>query len=369
VYGLGRIAQVNTTTEYFLGDALGSVRQLVNSGGTVTLAKSYTPYGETRSSAGSGTSPFAFTGEQVDSYIKLIYLRSRMYSPETGRFTSRDSWQGDYNRPLSLNRWNYVEANPVNYSDPNGLSPRPDSQLQSCVTSPKLNGLNSGMKKDVCQMIAELEVEGYLKDITDEAHITQGYRSPQEAHRFSTAYHILHDFVTIEDLRKTPKDMDGTTWYKEEWDALYCAAQNIYVDPQTRMGWLGYLDYLIKKNASDQAPEIHLGGNFRGYIYTSWGRVRDVSYALEGYATGDLHRLPNITYPGVSKHVSGLAVDIGKRNYDVQRFSVWEQQNSEIDRIARKHDLRRPLNNNNYVWYTDDELAEWWHFEQLWIKE
>ena len=26
VYGLGRIAQVNTTTEYFLGDALGSVR-------------------------------------------------------------------------------------------------------------------------------------------------------------------------------------------------------------------------------------------------------------------------------------------------------------------------------------------------------
>ena len=56
VYGLGRIAQVNTTTEYFLGDALGSVRQLVNSGGTVTLAKSYMPYGETLSSAGSGTS-------------------------------------------------------------------------------------------------------------------------------------------------------------------------------------------------------------------------------------------------------------------------------------------------------------------------
>ena len=56
MYGLGRIAQVNTTTlmtDYFLTDALGSVRQLTNASGQVTLAKAYTPYGETRSSAGS----------------------------------------------------------------------------------------------------------------------------------------------------------------------------------------------------------------------------------------------------------------------------------------------------------------------------
>jgi hypothetical protein len=44
-----------------------------------------------------------------------------MYSPETGRFTSKDSWLGDYNRPLSLNRWNYTKSNPVNYRDPLGL--------------------------------------------------------------------------------------------------------------------------------------------------------------------------------------------------------------------------------------------------------
>jgi RHS repeat-associated protein len=61
------------------------------------------------------------TNEYQNSYIKLIYLRSRMYSPLTGRYLTRDSWQGDYNRPLSLNRWNYVEGNPVNYTDPSGL--------------------------------------------------------------------------------------------------------------------------------------------------------------------------------------------------------------------------------------------------------
>jgi hypothetical protein len=43
-----------------------------------------------------------------------------MYDPLTGRFQTKDSWQGDYNRPLSLNRWMYVEGNPVNFTDPSG---------------------------------------------------------------------------------------------------------------------------------------------------------------------------------------------------------------------------------------------------------
>jgi RHS repeat-associated protein len=73
-----------------------------------------------------------------DSYIKLIYLRSRDYSPSQGRFLSKDTWHGDYSRPLSLNGWNYVEANPVNRIDPAGNSPffPPDclvKNAQDCV--------------------------------------------------------------------------------------------------------------------------------------------------------------------------------------------------------------------------------------------
>jgi len=36
---------------------------------------------------------------------------------------SRDTWGGDANRPGSFNRWNYVEANPVNLRDPSGNMP------------------------------------------------------------------------------------------------------------------------------------------------------------------------------------------------------------------------------------------------------
>ena len=120
IYGVGRVAQTGGTgTDYSLGDALGSVRQLVNAGGEVTLAKSYTPYGEVMSSAGSGTSPFAFTSEQQDA-SGLTYLRARYYSSGNGRFLTKDTWVGDAYMPITYNKWTYANANPIIYTDPSG---------------------------------------------------------------------------------------------------------------------------------------------------------------------------------------------------------------------------------------------------------
>ncbi len=122
LYGNGRISQHATQTEYFLSDALGSVRQLADSAGAVTLTQSYAPYGETVSSVGTSQTSYAFTGEIHDAN-GLTYLRARYMDSGTGRFISRDTWNGDYNRPLSLNRWGYVEGNPVNLVDPSGKFP------------------------------------------------------------------------------------------------------------------------------------------------------------------------------------------------------------------------------------------------------
>jgi len=120
VDGVDRIAQMNGgIPEYFLTDGLGSVRQLVDSTGAVTLAKSYEPYGETISSAGSGVSVYQFTGEARDP-SGLTYLRARYLDSNVGRFISRDTWGGNYNRPLPLNRWMYGYGNPVNMVDPSG---------------------------------------------------------------------------------------------------------------------------------------------------------------------------------------------------------------------------------------------------------
>ena len=67
LYGNGRIAQTGSTTEYFLSDALGSVRQLVDANSAVTLTQSYSPYGEVTQSVGNGATAYQFTGEMRDA--------------------------------------------------------------------------------------------------------------------------------------------------------------------------------------------------------------------------------------------------------------------------------------------------------------
>jgi len=122
-YGLGRIAQssiVNQQSEisYFLGDALGSVRQMTDQAGAITYAAAYDPYGVVTQSGGASQSAYGYTGEQQSD--DLVYLRARYVNVSDGRFQSRDTWGGDVNMPMSYNKWNYVDGNPVNRTDPTG---------------------------------------------------------------------------------------------------------------------------------------------------------------------------------------------------------------------------------------------------------
>lgn len=120
LYGATRIGQFTTSdSAYFLGDALDSVRQLTDSTGVVTMAKSYDPYGEVLKAAGSGSSAYGFTGEYMSQ--DLIYLRARFYSPSTGRFMSKDTWKGNSSRPVTYNHWLYGDSNPILFVDPSGL--------------------------------------------------------------------------------------------------------------------------------------------------------------------------------------------------------------------------------------------------------
>ena len=129
---------MNTTTEYFLTDALGSVRQLTDAGGAVTYTGAYDPYGITTQASGASQTRYGFTGEYTDP-SGMVYLRARYYLPNDGRFLTRDTWMGDTNNPLSLNRWLYVNGNPINLTDPSGHVPcymlPPEDQV-NCIAVP-----------------------------------------------------------------------------------------------------------------------------------------------------------------------------------------------------------------------------------------
>jgi RHS repeat-associated protein len=121
--GLGRLAQVEDGDwEWFLGDALGSVRQLVDDNGTVVLARDYTPFGLVLSESGLGSSGYGYTGEQ-QAVPELIYLRARLYSPSLGRFLSVDPFPGYAGLPQTLNVYVYCLNNVINCTDPSGELP------------------------------------------------------------------------------------------------------------------------------------------------------------------------------------------------------------------------------------------------------
>ncbi|KAA3646532.1 MAG: hypothetical protein DWQ07_10000 [Chloroflexi bacterium] len=124
LYGRGRIGEYHLDDEawmYHHTDALGSVRQLGDASQEIIFSQSYDPYGNLLNTVTAGPeSNYGYTGEWTDD-TGMSNLRARYYAPGMGRFMSRDVWNGVVNRPLSLNRWNYVEGNPINRTDPSGL--------------------------------------------------------------------------------------------------------------------------------------------------------------------------------------------------------------------------------------------------------
>ena len=76
-----------------------------------------------RAAARTGTTPVSvgWRGETHDKATGLIWLRARWYDPTTARFLSADPWHGDPANPISLNRYVYANADPVNMHDPTGL--------------------------------------------------------------------------------------------------------------------------------------------------------------------------------------------------------------------------------------------------------
>lgn len=61
-----------------------------------------------------------YTGGVYDENTGLYYLNVRYYNPETGRFISRDTYEGTSEEPNSLHLYLYCANDPVNYVDPSG---------------------------------------------------------------------------------------------------------------------------------------------------------------------------------------------------------------------------------------------------------
>jgi RHS repeat-associated protein len=121
-YGLQLISQrqPSASTNYFLFDGHGSTRVLTDSGGGVANALAFDAHGNLIASNAAPQTVYLYAGQQLDSDLNLYYLRARYHNPNTGRFWTRDSYEGSQEDPIGLHKYLYCADNPVNRIDPSG---------------------------------------------------------------------------------------------------------------------------------------------------------------------------------------------------------------------------------------------------------
>jgi RHS repeat-associated protein len=125
VLGLMRVSQQQRVSGSWIAswyglDGHGSVRQLIDSSGSVTDTYTYDAFGILINRTGSTANDYLYAGEQADAALGMYYLRARYLNPASGRFWTMDSFEGINVDPLSLHKYLYSAANATNKIDPSG---------------------------------------------------------------------------------------------------------------------------------------------------------------------------------------------------------------------------------------------------------
>ncbi len=116
---------VQSGGEVLVSDRLGAVRAWSSS--PKAASTRYLPFGEEVQN--SGDSPRSFGGYERDTASGLDYAGQRYYASTQGRFISPDPFakSAHPSRPDSWNRYSFVNNDPINRVDPDGLNDAPTS--------------------------------------------------------------------------------------------------------------------------------------------------------------------------------------------------------------------------------------------------
>jgi RHS repeat-associated protein len=107
---------------YYTRDHLGSIRELIDSGGNVRARYSYDPFGRRTKLTGDVDADFGFAGMFWTPEASLSLTKFRAYNPGLARWLSRDPLTYA-EKLLGTNLYVYVNNNPIIWTDPNGTGP------------------------------------------------------------------------------------------------------------------------------------------------------------------------------------------------------------------------------------------------------
>jgi len=104
---------------YALADANKNITEYIDASGTIQAHYEYSPFGKITQQSGTMASDFdyRFSSEYADDETGLVYYNYRYYSPELGRWLSRDLIEEDG----GFNLYAMVSNNPIDNWDRYGL--------------------------------------------------------------------------------------------------------------------------------------------------------------------------------------------------------------------------------------------------------
>jgi RHS repeat-associated protein len=140
VYAGGKqVAQQSVDGQFYWlhTNHLGSSRAMTDVNGNLVYKGQFDPYGQVLMEWGSAyLNTKKFTGYERDAATGLDYARARTYNSGRGRFVQPDPKGSGFggqkphilgaakqDNPQSLNRYTYVNNDPMNLTDPSGLLP------------------------------------------------------------------------------------------------------------------------------------------------------------------------------------------------------------------------------------------------------
>ncbi|GGN81412.1 hypothetical protein GCM10011579_067940 [Streptomyces albiflavescens] len=106
---------------YLMADTQASTQLAVDAATGTATRRRYTPFGDERSAPLPTGTDRGFLGKTEDTSTGLSLLGARAYDPHLGRFLSPDPLSAPYD-PQNLSAYSYSGNDPINYSDPTGLT-------------------------------------------------------------------------------------------------------------------------------------------------------------------------------------------------------------------------------------------------------
>jgi RHS repeat-associated protein len=110
---------------YYNYDATGNAIGVDDRVGDTVFNYRYDAFGSLFTDMPAPYNTTGYTGKNYDAEAGLMDYSARWYSPTVGRFLTEDTVLGDLGNTQSLNRYSYVQNNPINMVDPSGHVPVP----------------------------------------------------------------------------------------------------------------------------------------------------------------------------------------------------------------------------------------------------